>query len=211
MTDKPQETALDRLRAGLNRRNDPPSPTPGPDPSPDPPKPVAAAQPPDHRAPMDAPAAGSGQAPQVRETPAPPNRPDAMQEAAGRRELSRTRLRINLTWAAAVTLGTAIVLTAAYLSLPHMPDDGFSRFWPWRAHVWNRYGGAVIWCINEARKTKGPQPFVCQINFTTDGPDCPRPETRDVTAAYLCPPWETTWPTDPAPRWSADGPPHWSR
>ena len=56
------------------------------------------------------PAAGSGPSRQPWKTP--PNRPDAMQVAARRRALSRTRLRINLTWAAAVTFGTAIVLTA---------------------------------------------------------------------------------------------------
>ena len=209
MTDRPPETALDRLRAGLARRNDslPSADGPGPGPSPDPSKPVAAAPPPDDPAPMNEPASRPEQARQIWKTPQPV-RPDAMQATARRRDLSRTRLRINLPWATAVTLGAAVIATVAYLSLPHMPDDRFRSLWPWRAHVWNRYGGHVLWCINEARKTNGP--FVCQIHFQTDGPDCPRPETRDVTAAYLCPPWET-WPTDPAPRWSADGPPHWSR
>ena len=209
MTDRPPETALDRLRAGLTRRNDPLRPASGPDPepSPDPSEPVAAAPPPDDTPPRNEPAGRPEQARQVRETP-PPVRPDAMQEAARRRELSRTRLRINLAWATAVMLATAIFATAAYLHPSPMQDDLFSRLWPWRAHVWNVYGGGVIWCINEARKRN--EPFLCRIHFDTYGPDCPRPETGGVGAAHRCPPWET-WPTDPAPRWSADGPPKWSR
>ncbi len=136
------------------------------------------------------------------------DRADLLQEIARHRERSRTRIRVNLTWAMAVTLAAAVFAIAVYLHPSRIPDELFSRLWPWRAHVWNRYGGAVIWCINKARKTDGP--FTCRIGFLTDGPDCPRPDTQDVTAAYLCPPWEK-WPTDPAPRWGADGPPSWSR
>ncbi len=227
MTDKPPETALDRLRAGLNRRNDPPSPTPVPESSPGPSKPVAAAPPPVEPAPIDEPAPRMPETPLIARDEQPQTGPEpqtvnaarlrAMQETldrqkvSHRKELLGTRLRTNLVWATIVALMSAVIAAATYLPAFPMQDDWFRGTWPWRAHVWNRYGGAAIWCINEARKTKGPQPFVCQINFTTDGPDCPRPKTRDVTAAYLCPPWETTWPTDPAPRWSADGPPQWSR
>ena len=136
------------------------------------------------------------------------DRADLLQEIARRRERSRTRIRVNLTWAAAVTLISAVLVTAAYFSPPHMQDDLFRSLWPWRAHVWNQYGGHVIWCVNEARKRKGA--LICQISVERDGPDCPMPETGPVNAAYLCPPWEK-WPTGPAPRWSADGPPRWSR
>ena len=206
MTDKPPETALDRLRAGLVRRNDPPAASaPAHEPSP---APSAAAPPPDGATPANEPAGISGQAPPTRRQAASPNRADVLQDIARRRERSRTRIRVNLTWAMAVTLVAAILVAAATLHPARIPDELFSRLWPWRAHVWDRYGGAVIWCINEARKTKGP--FTCRIGFLTDGPDCPRPDTQDVTAVYLCPPWET-WPTDPAPRWSARGPPQWSR
>ncbi len=82
----------------------------------------------------------------------------------------------------AVTLVTAVFTTAVYLHPSRIPDELFNRLWPWRAHVWNRYGGTVIWCINEASKTDGP--FTCRIGFLTDGPDCPRPDTQDVTAAH---------------------------
>ncbi len=207
MTDKPPETALDRLRAGLTRRTDsqPSADGPVPEPSPDPAKPVAAVQPPDHPAPMNEPAGRPEQARPIWKTP--PNRTDAIRETARRRELSRTRLRINLTWTAAVTLMCAVIVTAAYLPVFPMQDDWFRSVWPWRAHVWNRYGGDVLWCINEARK-KG-EPFVCQIHFDRYGPDCLRVEAKGG-ATYLCPPWEI-WPTDPAPRWSANGPPQWSR
>ena len=223
MTDRP--TALDRLRAGLGRRQETPPPAgadgPGPQASPEPPK---AAAPPDEPAPMDEPA------PQIPETPPaarderPRTAPEpqamdtarlrAMQETLDRQKLrhredrSGTRLRINLTWAAAVTLISAFIVAAAYLPAFPMQDDLFRRLWPWRAHVWNVYGGGVIWCINEARKRN--EPFLCRIHFDTYGPDCPRPETGGVGAAHRCPPWET-WPTDPAPRWSADGLPQWSR
>ncbi len=203
MTDKPPETALDRLRAGLHRRNDPPSPAPAPEAPP-----AAAAPPPAAPAPANRPAAGSGQAPPARRQPLSVDRAYLLQETARRRERSRTRIRVNLTWAAAVTLAAAVLVTGAYFSPTRMQDELFRRVWPWRAHVWNKYGGAVIWCINEARKTKSS--FTCQVPFLTDGPDCPVPDTQDVTAAYLCPPWEK-WPTDPAPRWSAQGPPLWSR
>ena len=214
MTDKPPETALDRLRARLVLRQEVPSPadtgSPGPEPSP---APSATAAPPQaDPAPADEPAGKSGQSPPIRQAPPPrrlaasPNPADAMRET--RRELSRTRIRINLTWAMAVTLISAVLVSAAYLHPSRIPDELFSSLWPWRAHVWNRYGGDVIWCINEARKNK--MPFTCKIGFLTDGPDCPRPDTQDVTAAYLCPPWEK-WPIDPAPRWSAEGPPQWSR
>ena len=204
MTDRPPETALDRLRADLARRNDPPPPAPAPEA----PTAPAAAPPPAKPAPANEPAARSGQAPPPRLRAVSADRADLLQEIARHRERSRTRIRVNLTWAMAVTLAAAVFATAAYLSPIRMQDELFSRLWPWRAHVWNKYGGAVIWCINEARKTDGP--FTCNIGFLTDGPDCPRPDTQDVTAAYLCPPWEK-WPTDPAPRWSAEGPPLWSR
>ena len=210
MTDKPPETALDRLRADLARRNDPPSPAPAPESPPAP----AAAPPPVSPAPASQPAGGSGQAPPIRQAPPARRQPVSvgqayrLQQTALRRERSRTRIRVNLTWAVAVTLAAAVLAAGAYFSPTRMQDDLFSRVWPWRAHVWNKYGGAVIWCINEARKTKSP--FTCRLGFLTDGPDCPVPDTQDVTAAYLCPPWEK-WPTDPAPRWSAKGPPLWSR
>ena len=207
MADRPPETALDRLRAGLTRRDAvrPPADGPAPEPSPDSSQPVAAA-PPDDPAPVNEPAGRSDPTPRLRE--APPARAETVQEAVQRYELSRTRLRINLTWTAAVTLTAAVIAAAAYLPAFPMQDDWFRSAWPWRAHVWNRYGSHIIWCINEARTAK--EPGVCRIHVERDGPDCPRPATGDVTAAYLCPPWET-WPTDPAPRWSADGPPQWSR
>ena len=211
MTDKPPETALDRLRARLVLRQEVPSPadtgSPGPEPSPAPS--VIAAPPQDDPPPVNEPAGRSDPTPRFREAPPPdPARPTAMQETARRRELSRTRIRINLTWAMAVTLISAVLVSAAYLHPSRIPDELFSSLWPWRAHVWNRYGGDVIWCINEARRKN--EPVVCHIHIERDGPDCPRPDTQDVTAAYLCPPWEK-WPTDPAPRWSAEGPPQWSR
>ena len=233
MTDKPPETALDRLRAGLGLRQETPPPPdpddPAPQASPDPPEPAA---PPDP-APTGQPAGRSGPPPQTRKTPpsaaneqprtAAEPAPQAMntgrlrflqetverQQVQYRKELSATRLRINLAWAVAVTLMASLIATAGYFHLSRNQEDLFQRHWPWRAHVWNKYGGDVLWCINEARKTS--ESFSCQINFLTDGPDCPRPDTTDVTAAYLCPPWETPWPTDPAPRWGPDGPPRWSR
>ena len=208
MTDRPPETALDRLRARLVLRQEapPPAETDSSNPEPSPAPSAAAAPPQDDPPPMDEPAGRSDPARRFPE--APPAGPDTVEETIRRYELSRTRLRINLTWAMAVMLAAAVFATAAYLHPSRIPDELFSRLWPWRAHVWNVYGGGVIWCINEARKRNGP--FACNINFDTYGPDCPRPETGAVTAAHRCPPWET-WPTDPAPRWSADGPPRWSR
>ncbi|MDE0407910.1 MAG: hypothetical protein OXN81_08615, partial [Alphaproteobacteria bacterium] len=99
---------------------------------------------------------------------------------------------------------------AGYSYLSHNREELFQRYWPWRAHVWNNYGGAAIWCINEARKTD--RPFTCRIQFDGGGPDCDRirANPKDLRAFFRCPPWET-WPTDPAPRWGPDGPPKWSR
>ncbi|MCY3756059.1 MAG: hypothetical protein OXG99_18440 [Alphaproteobacteria bacterium] len=202
MADRPPETALDRLRAGLTRRDgsQPPADDPAHEPSPGPSQPVAAA-PLDDPAPATEPAGQSDPTPRLRE--APPVHTETVDEMVQRYELFRTRRRINLTWTAAVTLMAAVIAAAVYLPAFPMQDAWFRSVWPWRAHVWNRYGSYVIWCINEARTAK--EPVVCQILFERDGPDCPRPDTGDVTAAWLCPPWET-WPTDPAPRWSADGP-----
>ncbi len=226
MTDRPPTTALDRLRAGLGLRQEAPSPADvdGPDSFP---VPSAVPEPPVDPPPGDEPT-GPEPAPQIRKTTTPPagegnsrtaprrqapgpNRANAMQEAVRRRELSRTRLRINLTWSLAVTLAIAIavVASAAYLHPSRMPDEWFSRFWPWRAHVWSRYGGHVMWCINEARKRDGR--FVCQIHFGQNGPDCLQIKAADGADLLRCRPWETTWPTDPAPHWSAAGPPRWSR
>ena len=224
MTDKPPATALDRLRAGLRRRNTAaPAAADGGQPAPPP---------------ADEPPALSEGGPAAIES-TPPDEPEPAPSAAMpeplwprpdpeivemRRlmrvtidglkidhgeQLSRTRHRIHLRWAMAVMLGTAVVAGAGYLYLSHNQEELFQRHWPWRAHVWNNYGGAAIWCINEARKTDGS--FTCQVPFLTDGPDCPIPDTTDVTAAYLCPPWETPWPTDPAPRWGPKGPPQWNR
>ena len=208
MTDKPLETALDRLRARLVLRQEAPPPpdADSSDPEPSPAPSDAAAPPPDDPAPVNEPEGRSD--PTARFQAPPPAGPDTVQETIRRYELSRTRIRINLTWAMAVMLAAAVFATTVYLHPSRIPDDLFSRLWPWRAHVWSRYGGDVIWCINEARRKN--EPVVCQIHVERDGPDCPRPDTQDVTAAYLCPPWET-WPTDPAPRWSAEGPPPWSR
>ena len=75
-------------------------------------------------------------------------------------------------------------------------------------HVWNKYGGDVLWCINEARKTS--EPLVCQITFGIRGPDCYRVEMEGDRFMIRCPSWER-WPTDPAPHWGPDGPPPWSR
>ncbi len=213
MTDKP--TALDRLRAGLRRRNeaDGGQPPPAEEPCGKTTETPPADAPPDRR-PPDKP------------EPAPPSVPPYPQpntevvemrrlmrvsidglKIEHEEKLARTRLRINLRWAMAVMCAITVVAGAGYLYLSHNQEELFQRHWPWRAHVWNKYGDAAIWCINEARKTKDL--FMCRIRFLTDGPDCPRPDTRDVTAAYLCPPWETPWPTDPAPRWGPKGPRKW--
>ena len=235
MTEKPPATALDRLRAGLGLRQEAPPPAdpdgPAPQASPDPPEP-AAPPPAEDPAPIHASTGKTDPPPQTREAPpsagseqprtAAEPAPQSMntarlralqetverQQVRHRKELSGTRLRINLTWAVAVMLGTAIMATAAYFSLSHMQEDLFQRHWPWRAHVWNKYGGDVLWCINEARKTS--EPLVCQITFGIRGPDCYRVEMEGDRFMIRCPSWER-WPTDPAPHWGPDGPPPWSR
>lgn len=221
MTDKPPRTALDRLRAGLRRRDEAApaagSGQPARPPAEEPPAPARDGPAEIESTALDEPA---------REPSAAAPRPDP--EIVDMRrlmrvtidglkidhdeQLSRTRLRINLRWAAAVMLGAAVLAGAGYagyLHLSHNREELFQRHWPWRAHVWNRFGGEVMWCINEARKSNGP--FHCRINNVSSlGPDCQRVELGGNRFRYRCPPWKT-WPTDPAPRWGPDGPPQWSR
>ena len=186
MADKPPATALDRLRAGLGRRNG--SPAGGPAPEPDPPKSPAAPPPP---GPPPAPGANAWRAAQ--ET-------IDYHKARHREELSETRRRINLTWMAAAALAGVIAAGAALLYFPAMNDDRFRSFWPWRHHVWSHHGGHVVRCINKARQINGT--YDCYLPVHGYGPDCPKPEAEG--AASRCSPWEG-WPTDPAPRWSAPG------
>ena len=216
MADRPPETALDRLRAGLHRRNDPPpADAPAPESTP---APSAAAPPPLDPAPANEPAGGSGQAPPIRQAPparrqaVSADRADLLQEIARRRERSRTRRRINLTWTVAVALTAGVIAAASYLYAANMQDNWFRRLWPWRHHVWSQQGGAVLWCMNEARKRDGR--IDCTITVGEHGPDCPDirdPDSIAIGTMFRCKPWDGGWPTDPAPRWGADGPPHWSR
>ena len=227
MTDKPPRTALDRLRAGLRRRDS--AAADGGQPAPPP-----AEEPPARGGPAEIESASPDkpEAEPAREPPAaapePPwPRPDPeivelrrtmrvtidSLKIVHEEQLSRTRLRINLRWAAAVMLGVAVIAStgyAGYSYLSHNREELFQRHWPWRAHVWNKYGGSAMWCINEARKQS--EPFNCVLNnMGTFGPDCQRVELGGNSFRYSCPPWETAWPTDPEPRWGPDGPPKWSR
>ena len=157
-------------------------------------------------APVNEPAGRSNPAPRFRE--APPAHTETVQDTVRRYEFSRTRLRINLTWTAAVTLMAGVIAAAVYLPAFPVQDAWFRSVWPWRAHVWNRVrrrhaSGA------STRRARRNAPIVLQHPLPdTYGPDCPAPDAEG--AGTRCPPWET-WPTDPAPRWSADGPPQWSR
>ena len=54
----------------------------------------------------------------------------------------------------------------------------------------------------------------CTITVGEHGPDCPDirdPDSIAIGTMFRCKPWDGGWPTDPAPRWGAEGPPHWSR
>ncbi|MDE0407453.1 MAG: hypothetical protein OXN81_06290, partial [Alphaproteobacteria bacterium] len=213
MTDKPPRTALDRLRAGLRRRNDA-TPAAGEDrptqPAGEPHAPTRGetVEPPPADAPLQGPAIPPPQGRQAlppdepeaapaREPPAaapePPwPRPDPeivelrrtmrvtidSLKIVHEEQLSRTRLRINLRWAAAVMLGVAMIAGtgyAGYSYLSHNREELFQRHWPWRAHVWNNYGDAVIWCINEAhqrgastRRARRRIPFTAGSTMSAD-------------------------------------------
>ena len=227
MTDKPPATALDRLRAGLRRRDSAAADggQPAPPPAEEPPAPARGGPAKIESASPDKPEAEPAREPSAA-APEPP-RPDPeivelrrtmrvtidSLKIVHEEQLSRTRLRINLRWAAAVMLGVAMIASAGYAGysyLSHNREELFQRHWPWRAHIWNTFGGVAMWCINEARKQG--EPFNCRINdINRYGPDCKRIELGGNSFRYSCPPWETAWPTDPAPRWGPDGPPKWSR
>ena len=221
MTDKPPETALDRLRAGLYGGNGA-APDANPDPAPEQPAPVQPAPESPRDRPPAAPAGSRGPEPAANPPPQGPvpggNRLRALQEALDRRQihhredLSETRRRINLTWTVAVALTAGVIAAASYLYATNMQDDWFRRLWPWRHHVWSQQGAAVLWCMNEARKRDGR--IDCTITVGEHGPDCPDirdPDSIAIGTMFRCKPWDGGWPTDPAPRWSAKGPPLWTR
>ena len=181
MTDKPPATALDRLRAGLRRRDGAGPADDGgqsaPPPAEEPPAPARGGPAEIESASPDKPEAEPAREPPAA-APEPP-RPDTEIVELRRQmrvsidslkivheeQLSRTRLRINLRWAAAVILGVAMIASAGYAGysyLSHNREELFQRHWPWRAHVWNNYGGSAMWCINEARKQS--EPFNCVLN-----------------------------------------------
>ncbi len=195
MTDKP--TALDRLRAGLRRRNeaaDDGQPPPAEEPrgetveTPDAPGPAA----PQGRqaCPSDEPSAAAprpGFADRRRQMRVTIDNLKIEHEE----QLSRTRRRINLRWTAAVMLGLAVLASAGYLYLSHNQEELFQRHW--RAHVWAQHGGSVLACINEARKVD--EPVLCRFHVSKYGPDCPpknQVHGRFIASGtyFRCPPWE---------------------
>ena len=85
----------------------------------------------------------------------------------GRKETPPTRLRINLT--GAIVFGVA---STAYFARSQMQEELFQHHW---ARPCPKYDGAVIWCINETRKTS--EPFHGRINrVSRRGPDCQQVE-----------------------------------